>query len=205
MRKKEVIRFWSQQPATVESMCLRANVRDLAQEEQSELLSYLPHLQGGTLLELASGIGRMTRYFSSQARHLTSVDLVAHFIEKNRKDHADCLNVDWICADAMDLNFKRETFDLIFCNWLFMYLKDAETKQLIERIYNWLKPSGQLFFRESCALKTTTKKHVTYRSLGYYDSLIKKRFRLIREGHLHTYVKYFSTPLQCYWLGQKYT
>jgi phosphoethanolamine N-methyltransferase len=31
-----------------------------------------------------------------------------------------------------------------------MYLSDEETEQLLQKSLTWLKPSGTLFFRESC-------------------------------------------------------
>lgn len=42
------------------------------------------------------------------------------------------------------------SFDLIFSNWLLMYLSDAELCSLTEKMLSWLRPSGYLFFRESC-------------------------------------------------------
>lgn len=42
------------------------------------------------------------------------------------------------------------SFDLVFSNWLFMYLSDEETEQLLQKSLTWLAPGGTLFFRESC-------------------------------------------------------
>lgn len=206
-RQKQVASFWVQQPAIVDSMYLRKNSASFAQEEQDELIGLLPDLAHKTVLELASGIGRLTRHLSSQACHLTSVDLTPHFVEKNRRDHADCLNVDWICADVMHLEIEKNSLDVVFFNWLLMYLKDSEVKVLMKKISDWLKPSGSLFFRESCALKTERGKksgyYVTYRSLSDYDKLIQEHFVLIREGHIQAYVNHLADPFQCFWLGQK--
>ena len=44
----------------------------------------------------------------------------------------------------------RSSFDIVFSNWLFMYLSDEETEQLLQKSLSWLKPNGTLFFRESC-------------------------------------------------------
>ena len=42
------------------------------------------------------------------------------------------------------------SLDLVFSNWLFMYLTDKQVLTMLQRILGWLKPGGHLFFRESC-------------------------------------------------------
>eukprot|EP00878_Enallax_costatus_P026825 GHUV01028827.1.p1 GENE.GHUV01028827.1~~GHUV01028827.1.p1 ORF type:complete len:438 (+),score=126.26 GHUV01028827.1:78-1391(+) len=42
------------------------------------------------------------------------------------------------------------SYDVVFSNWLLMYLSDAEVKTLAAKILSWLSPGGILFFRESC-------------------------------------------------------
>jgi 16S rRNA A1518/A1519 N6-dimethyltransferase RsmA/KsgA/DIM1 with predicted DNA glycosylase/AP lyase activity len=79
-RNSLIIPFWKEQPANSESMYLRSNVFELEKEEQKELISYLPDLQGKRVLELASGIGRLTRYFSVRAQDLISVELMPNFL-----------------------------------------------------------------------------------------------------------------------------
>lgn len=48
------------------------------------------------------------------------------------------------------LQWDYFSFDIVFSNWLFMYLSDEETEQLLQKSLSWLKPGGTLFFRESC-------------------------------------------------------
>ena len=40
--------------------------------------------------------------------------------------------------------------DIIFSNWLLMYLSTEEVRALFTRMLGWLKDDGILFFRESC-------------------------------------------------------
>lgn len=42
------------------------------------------------------------------------------------------------------------SFDVVFSNWLLMYLSDQELKSLADKFLMWLRPGGHLFFRESC-------------------------------------------------------
>ena len=40
--------------------------------------------------------------------------------------------------------------DIIFSNWLMMYLADEEVQSLIKKELSWLREGGYLFARESC-------------------------------------------------------
>ena len=205
-RLDKVALYWKQQDPTLESMYKRASAPDLDLHEKAEIISYLPNLKQKKVLDLGSGIGRFTRHFASQADHLTSSDLMPHFVEKNQHDHADLTNVTYICSDVMDLKFEASSFDFVFLHWLLIYLEDDQMELLIERIHNWLKPHGELFFRESCAVRriknTKDGYYAHYRTLSEYDLLIKN-FTLLKEGHIQAYVHAFADPLQSYWHCKK--
>jgi phosphoethanolamine N-methyltransferase len=187
-------------------MYKRANAPYLDIHEKSEIISYLPDLKQKKVLDLGSGIGRFTRHFALQADHLTSTDLMAHFVEKNQQDHADLSIVTYICSDVMKLEFEVSSFDFVFLHWLLMYLEDDQIKILFDRIQRWLKPSGELFFRESCRVKriknTKDGYYAHYRTLAEYDELVED-FTLLKEGHIQAYVHAFADPLQCYWHCKK--
>lgn len=187
-------------------MYIRTNGAYLDLHEKPEIISYLPNLKGKKVLDLGSGIGRFTWHFASHSQHVTSTDLMPHFVEKNQQDHADFSNVTYICSDVMKLEFEKASFDFVFLNWLLMYLEDEQMKLLCDRIHSWLKPQGDLFFRESCAVKrkknTTNGYYAHYRTLAEYDALLKA-FTLVKEGHIQAYVHAFADPLQCYWHCRK--
>ena len=42
------------------------------------------------------------------------------------------------------------SYDMMFSNWLLMYLEDVEVKNLFTNMLRWLRPDGYFFFRESC-------------------------------------------------------
>jgi len=206
-RIEKVSLYWKQQDPTVESMYKKSHANYLNEHEKIELLGYLPDLKGKKILDLGAGIGRFTRYFSSSADHLTTVDMAPQLVEKNRQDHADCSNVTFLCSDAMSLQIEDNSIDFIFLNWLLMYLEDQEVEVLIKRIHGWLTPQGELFFRESCDVtrskNTKNGYYAHYRTLSYYDQLVNEKFTLLKEGHIQAYVHCFADPLQCYWHCRK--
>jgi len=48
------------------------------------------------------------------------------------------------------LPFCVYSYDLVFSNWLLMYLEDVEVEKLFVNMLRWLRPDGYFFFRESC-------------------------------------------------------
>ncbi|XP_073676428.1 phosphoethanolamine methyltransferase isoform X3 [Garra rufa] len=170
--------FWKEHSkfATVEEMMLDSNAQELTQHELPEILSMLPSLAGSDVLELGAGIGRYTRHLIGKARHVTAVDFMEKFVEKNRKDNSHLGKAEFIQADVTKLDFPKHSFDVVFSNWLLMYLSDQELKALAEKFLTWLRPGGYLFFRESCFHQSGDSKRdfnpTHYRSPAYYNHLM---------------------------------
>lgn len=198
--------FWEKQQPTVTCMLLNSLADQVSEIEREEIISHLPNMKRGKILELGSGIGRYTSHFATNCDHLTSVDLVPQFVEKNRLSHQSFKNIDFLCSDAIDLSFDEHSFDFIFTNWLLMYLEDEEVSLLIDRIHRWLKPQGQFFFRESCALIRNQANwhgyYAHYRTANEIESYLKN-FTILKEEYLKTYVDFFADPMQLCWLCKK--
>lgn len=61
-------------------------------------------------------------------------------------------------ADAAVMQLPAASYDVIFSNWLLMYLADAEVQSLASRMLTWLRDDGVVFFRESCFRQSGDKK-----------------------------------------------
>ncbi|OIT21052.1 PREDICTED: phosphoethanolamine N-methyltransferase 1-like [Nicotiana attenuata] len=146
--------YWMEQAAelTLEAMMLDSEASDLDKEDRTEVLSLLPSYEGKSVLELGAGIGRFTGDLAEKAGELTALDFVEDVIKKNESINGHHKNVKFMCADVTspDLTFSPESVDLIFSNWLLMYLSDKEVQDLAERMVKWLKVGGHIFFRETC-------------------------------------------------------
>ncbi|RVX18091.1 Phosphoethanolamine N-methyltransferase [Vitis vinifera] len=103
----------------------KPNVRNLLQK----VLSLLPPFEGKSVLELGAGIGRFTAELAQKAGQVISLDFIESVIKKNESINGHYKNVKFMCADVAspELNFSAESVDLIFSNWLLMYLSDKET------------------------------------------------------------------------------
>lgn len=176
------------------------------EQEKKEILGHLPSLQGNRVLELGAGIGRFTGFLAQGASHVTAVDLAPQLIEKNQSTHQSLTNIDYIISDAMDLSFKQDSFDMIFINWLFMYLDDEEVSTLFKRIHSWLRNGGTFFFRESTfRTERFEKKKISgvYRDLNEYTFLAQAYFSIIKHDIVVSYLLQCKLTNQHFWLCQK--
>ncbi|XP_012686806.2 phosphoethanolamine methyltransferase isoform X2 [Clupea harengus] len=217
--RQDMTEFWKvhSRQATVEEMMLDSNAQELTEHELPEILSLLPSVAGKDVLELGSGIGRYTCHLIGKAHHVTAVDFMEKFVEKNRRDHSHLGKADFLQADVTQLNFPQNSFDLIFSNWLLMYLSDGELSTMVEKMLAWLKPGGHLFFRESCFHQSGDCKRdfdpTRYRTPALYNHLVtsatwqdnKKAFGfdIVLTKSVQTYIKMKKNKNQVCWLLQK--
>uniref|UniRef100_A0A453FAL0 phosphoethanolamine N-methyltransferase n=1 Tax=Aegilops tauschii subsp. strangulata TaxID=200361 RepID=A0A453FAL0_AEGTS len=136
-------RYWEEhsRDLTVEAMMLDSRAADLDKEERPEILSLLPSYEGKSVLELGAGIGRFTGELAKTAGHVLAMDFIESVIKKNESINGHYKNASFMCADVTspDLVIEDNSIDLIFSNWLLMYLSDAEVEKLVERMVKWLK------------------------------------------------------------------
>ncbi|XP_010274723.1 PREDICTED: phosphomethylethanolamine N-methyltransferase-like [Nelumbo nucifera] len=165
---------------TIEAMMLDSKAADLDKEERPEVLSLLPPFKGKDVLELGAGIGRFTSEFAKEANQVLALDFIESVIKKNESVNGHFKNVKFLCADVTspDLKIAPESVDLIFSNWLLMYLSDKEVEKLAERMAIWLKVGGYIFFRESCFHQSGDSKRKNnpthYREPKFYTKIFKE-------------------------------
>jgi ubiquinone/menaquinone biosynthesis C-methylase UbiE len=202
----ERLYFWKQQNNDVTGMMCNPDALEFETFERAEIVSYLPDIKGKQVLEPAAGIGRFTVYFASVAEHVTAVDFVDKFIEKNKKACSCFSNTTHHAGNVMELNIEKASFDFVFINWLLMYLEDDEVRTLCSRIYQWLKPNGLLFLRESCISASNPKRihpHTYYRDPNFYSDLFITKYRLLSHGNIRVYEQKYQNPYQLWWLYEK--
>ncbi|KAJ1105988.1 hypothetical protein NDU88_003391 [Pleurodeles waltl] len=218
--RKSMTQFWEEhsKAATVEEMMLDSSARVLSAKEKPEIISMLPSIDGRTVLELGAGIGRFTGHLAKLANHVTAVDFMQNFLDKNKEDNGQRGNITFLQADVAQLELPESSFDFIFSNWLFMYLTDTELVQLTQRMLGWLRPGGYLFFRESCFFQSGDSKRsfnpTLYRKPAQYNHLLTSvvhdgndknsyGFEIVMSKSVQTYIKLKGNQNQVCWLMQR--
>ncbi|KAJ6811152.1 phosphoethanolamine N-methyltransferase 1-like [Iris pallida] len=214
--------YWTEhsKDLTVEAMMLDSRASDLDKEERPEVLSLLPPYQGKTVLELGAGIGRFTGDLAKEAGQVLAMDFIESVIKKNESINGHHKNISFTCADVTspDLKIEAESVDLIFSNWLLMYLSDAEVENVAVRMIKWLKVGGFIFFRESCFHQSGDSKRKVnpthYREPRFYTKVFKECHTFDSHGNsfelslvtckcIGAYVRNKKNQNQICWLWQK--
>lgn len=217
--------FWREhsQAQSVEEMMLDTKAQVLTVDEQPEILSLLDTygggLEGKNILELGAGIGRYTADLASCAGHVTAVDFMQKFIDKNKEvNGSKYRNIEFVCADVTKLDLPSKRYDIIFSNWLLMYLTDDEVVSLAQKMLQWLREGGYLFFRESCYHQSGDKKRGAnpskYRTPQMYSSMFQAAtstekdgessgYELVMTKSIEAYVKHKNNKNQVCWTWQK--
>ncbi|KAL8201946.1 hypothetical protein R6Q57_011093 [Mikania cordata] len=205
---------------TLEAMMLDSMASDLDKEERPEVLSLLPPYEGKSVLELGAGIGRFTGELAKKAGKVIALDFIESVVKKNESTNGQHENVEFICADVTspDLYFPADSMDLIFSNWLLMYLSDKEVEYIAEKLLKWVKVGGCIFFRESCFHQSGDhkRKHnpTHYREPRFYTKVFKEcqttdesgnsyELSLIGSKCIGAYVRNKKNQNQICWIWQK--
>lgn len=109
-----------------------------------------------------------------------AVDFIQSFVDKNRLTNGKYAHVTFECNDAMKVDppSGSGSLDVVFTNWLMMYLSDDEVQTLAKRALTWLKNGGYFFVRESCFhpsgnMPRKTGNPTYYRDLLTYSELFQ--------------------------------
>lgn len=110
-----------------------------------DLVSRLQDKKYESILEIACGTGRVTAHISRSVRHdtLTATDLNTDMINVAKENIADKA-IKWMPADAMELPFDDDSFDLVVIQFGVMFFPDRQKG--INEAYRVLKPGGKLIF-----------------------------------------------------------
>lgn len=190
--------------------------------EREEIMSYLPTIQNKSVLELGAGIGRFTSHLAPLASRLTTVDFMQDYVDRNCEVNGHHAHVEFLQADITELELPSRQYDVIFSNWLLMYLTDDEVAALTRKMLCWLKDDGYLFVRESCFHPSGNIKRDTnptyYRSPTQYFAILNTEigtpdicepyqrpsiFELQRAKSVYAYVQAKGNPNQLCFLMRK--
>jgi phosphoethanolamine N-methyltransferase len=219
--REDMLKFWQEhaKKTTPVEMMLDEEAERIGREEVPEILGLLPDLKGKRVLELGAGIGRFTGEMAKKAQSVTAVEFMEAFHKENQKLNGKHNNVVFKCADATKVEFPPNSFDVIFMNWLLMYLDDTEVNNLFKKFLSWLPENGYLFFRESCFHRSGNKDRsfnpTFYRTPADYKALIDftqihspesnsiSGFEIVFSRSIQTYIKLKNNANQICWLFQK--
>lgn len=105
-------------------------------------------------LDVATGTGRFIKQLKTAHKDLkiTSIDLSPYYTEFAKKSLSNFSKIEFLQANAEQIPFENETFDIISCVYLFHELPRNVRKKVISEIYRTLKPGGLFVLQDSIQL-----------------------------------------------------
>jgi 2-polyprenyl-3-methyl-5-hydroxy-6-metoxy-1,4-benzoquinol methylase len=104
--------------------------------------------QGGPLLDLACGTGRVALHLAAQGYRVTGVDIMPAMIDQARqKAAARALAVDWVVADARDFQLNQQfPFVFMLMNAFQFLLTLADQEAMLACVREHLTAEGYFLF-----------------------------------------------------------
>jgi SAM-dependent methyltransferase len=103
---------------------------------------------GKAMLEIGSGVGRMTRAFAKRFGHVVALDISGEMLRQGRALHPDYANIAWVQGDGAGLSaFQSASFDFAFSYIVFQHLPTKElVLQHVRDMLRVLRPGGTFLF-----------------------------------------------------------
>ncbi len=138
------------------------------------------------ILELACGTGNLTKYLAELLPNaeITAIDLSHPYIHEARKKMNKYERVHFMQADATDLPFKDQSFDLVVSCFLFHELPFEVRKEVMAESYRVLAAKGMLAMIDSLQKKDANE-HMQWALWNFP-----------RSFHEPFYKNYIETPME---------
>jgi len=102
-------------------------------------------------LELGAGIGRVTKgVLRHHCKEIHLVEMMKNYLAKAKKTlpRSGC-RYHFHCSPAQKFSIVPNHFDFIWCQWLLMYLTDADSLALLKRAKKGLVKGGIMVVKEN--------------------------------------------------------
>jgi protein N-terminal methyltransferase len=155
----KAMEYWSSQDASINGVL--GGFGDLHPIDMAGTEQFLSQLQippNGIGADCGAGVGRITQFVLS--RKLFKIDIIepcSKLILKAAEELPKTMPVEKIGALVNEPLQKWEpspqTYDLMWHQWVLLYLKDEDCVRYLERCKRALKPKGMICIKENVALK----------------------------------------------------
>jgi SAM-dependent methyltransferase len=200
-------------------------ISDKRNAVEKKLLESLLAVERYSVLDIGCGLGRWTDNFAEKLDRYDGCDFSRSFIDAASKKFAGQEAIHFYNIPATQADAKKFTaiYNLVIINGLCMYMNDAEVKETLRNVSEFIENGAQLYFRESVSVikKRLTLKNfpsaelgvlynAVYRTPAEYEQLFRdnfSNFTIKSQGLLHAQtgsdIWQRTETNQYYWLISK--
>lgn len=103
-----------------------------------QILELLGPVANTRVVELGAGIGRFTAEFAKTAKQVSAYDFMENLTEANKANNGHLNNVKISQQDVTTMELAPDSCDVVFSNWLLMYLSDDEVGTFAQKTLSWV-------------------------------------------------------------------
>lgn len=116
----------------------------VAAGEWATLKELLPEFQDQMMLDLGCGYGWHCIYAMEHgAKGAVGIDISQKMLEVAKEKTQD-VRVSYQCVAMEDMDFEKESFDIVLSSLAFHYIKDFDV--IVKKVASYLKPNGVFVF-----------------------------------------------------------
>lgn len=138
---------------------LNRNGKALYDLRTKKVIELLKDLKGKRCLDTGCGDGKFTSALSSRAKEVLGIDCSKRAIRFSKKLVPEAT---FLMADASQLCFKDEAFDVVTCMDVMEHLPKDKGERAIKEMYRVIKRKGILIFSVPSKNIPLEKKHYTH-------------------------------------------
>lgn len=141
--KEQTVQYWTKRVEGFSALRKKEFLGEKHDQWLRELMSYLPHQEGLSILDIGTGTGFFSMLLAAASHHVTGIDLTADMIEEAKRISASLhLPATFLVMDAENPDFAPASFDAIVTRnltWCLPHLPEAYCAW-----HRILKPGGLL-------------------------------------------------------------
>ncbi|GAB3067759.1 class I SAM-dependent methyltransferase [Virgibacillus ainsalahensis] len=113
------------------------------------LIKWLEPKENMKVLDIATGGGHTAKYVSHYVKTVIATDLTKEMLENTARHLRACTNIEYVVADAEDLPFLNNTFDIVTCRIAAHHFPNPEA--FISEVQRVLNKNGKFLFIDNIA------------------------------------------------------
>lgn len=114
------------------------------EQDLQQLMKHLPLHHQMIALDIATGGGHVAKYLSKHVKHVVATDLTEEMLWNTANHLKEFKNIEFKVADAEQLPFPDNTFDIITCRYAAHHFPHPE--KFIQEVYRTLKREATFLF-----------------------------------------------------------
>lgn len=118
------------------------------------LIDWLKPTSNMIALDIATGGGHVAKHLSKHVAEVIASDITKEMLNNTAKHLNSYENISYKVADAEELPFNDNTFDIVTCRIAAHHFPSSE--KFIAEVYRVLKPGGQFLFIDNIAPENQT-------------------------------------------------